>query len=1685
MFLLTFVLYFGTVTGQNYLFESFDGVTFPPTGWTQTQVADIGLWARVTEGANPECLPHSGAGMLMYECYDFSTGTSAALVSPLLDLTGATGLNFQFWMYRDLGYEENLDFVEVFINTSPSLAGAQSLGVINRPTIAQPVVASEGWYKFDFSIPGSFNGSSNYIIIQATSDWGNNIFVDDVRVYAPAVANNAPINFSVSSVSQNGMTILWEDNSTNEAGFRVYSSTDNVNFTQLGTDIPSTTTGTTGTVYSRVISGLLPGTTYYYRVAAFLDGESGYLTGSEATLPADQIISVANGNWNSTSTWSTSTIPSSIDNVIISEGHTVTLNSVGSFNNLTINGTFQLQSFALTGTNVTVASTGNMAVTNGTGAILAVTGNILNNGTLNFYTSGTVFGRISFSGTNPQTFTSAGTTNIGNITVNKGSSYNNTIEIITNELFTVKSGLTAGFLTLTNGTLKISGNATVTNNVFTSANYVIEPSAGIWLNNQNFTVSSQNGSVVNDGLFRITAGNYNIGTIATNVLSGSTGAVFTIEGGVISVSGRFQTVDAISFNMSGGTINTSTNYNAENGLASFGLTSSGNTINISGGEIVLVQRNTNPTNPIDFNLAGATINITGGTLRVGSSSTVENSSFRIRGTTPSIVVDNSTFTKSALTVAATTVLGNITINTGSTLNALTNNIQVIGNTNQPGHIVNNGLITNTSATGTNRLSLIGANGSQTISGTGTIGNSTTPFAGIIVSNPSGVIVESAIVTNRVNLLNGAVSGANNITMGNGVGSTPVVQRGGTPTAVVGSFDTTPTISEGSAYSVTYSTGLNSYNIGFELPASILGTLEMATPYNITLDAPKSVGKLTFAASNTGKIITSDENLLTISGHLSSDINLITGNTGYIQGPLARTFPASLASGSTYLFPIGKSGLNSLELVNPTTTSGGTAIVKANVFDVSSGGTNGPDIQDGSLGNRYWSAEVILGPVNFTNTRVRLTQSNPTLVPGNAIARSSTLTGEYNSVSTLQPVSNTITSDIIFELGFFAIGLQEQTLGGIVTGGTTICYGETSDILTLSGYIGSIIRWESSVAPFTNWIVIANTEQTYTSAALTETTRFRAVVKSGQYSEEASEYTEVVVVPLTVAGDVTGGATICEGETSGTLTLANHVGSVLRWEKSVEPFETWSTIEHTESTYTSGPLTETTRFRAVVQSGVCSIEESAYTTVTVNPIPNPTISTDDNLAYCAEDEISVTFSIDIVGDSYQWLHNGQEILNATSNTYTANAIGFYSVEVTLNGCMGVSQQIQIIEKPTPLPFISTQDEINICGDEEVSVLFSIDIVGDSYQWLLDGSPITDAISNSYLATEVGTYSVEVTVDGCIGLSNSLTVAVNPIPAPTIFTSDDLVYCQDADFSVEFTIDISGDSYQWLLNGNAIADANGSTFTANAPGKYSVEVTTNYCSGISNEIEIVTIPKPLPIISTSDEVNYCGDELISVVFTSNIADADSYKWFLNGNEIVDENTSSLTTTSVGIYSLEVEVNGCTGISNEIEVTLNPIPNPSINTNDKLVWNDDENIDVTFTVDIADANEYQWLLDEQIIEGANSISYNATAAGVYAVMVTVSGCSGTSNSLEIVENPTGVDPNDLKSISTYPNPFSNYIFISDPSNVERVIIMNTLGQKVLDAKPNGEKNINTQSFKAGIYIVQIIEFNGKVSISKMIKE
>ena len=247
--------------------QSFDATTFPPNGW-QSQIEN-GSYAftRVTSGNYPFCLPF-GLGMTRYYSYIAPAGSSALLVTPRIICSDPVGYGYQisFYMYRDSGQGAAPDKIEVYMNSTPDLAGSPvQLGTIHRSSLMEPVVASNGWYRYSFALPFDAAGDY-YAILRAISGHGYNMFLDSVEIArVPLTAMNpVPVNeVNRIPIPQN---LSWQSGGGNPSGYKLYLGTNNPPSNLLnGLNL--------GNVLSYEISpGLLSNTTYYWKIEPFNEG---------------------------------------------------------------------------------------------------------------------------------------------------------------------------------------------------------------------------------------------------------------------------------------------------------------------------------------------------------------------------------------------------------------------------------------------------------------------------------------------------------------------------------------------------------------------------------------------------------------------------------------------------------------------------------------------------------------------------------------------------------------------------------------------------------------------------------------------------------------------------------------------------------------------------------------------------------------------------------------------------------------------------------------------------------------------------------------------------------------------------------------------------------------------------------------------------------------------------------------------------------------------------------------------------------------------------------------------------------------------------------------------------------------------------------------------------------------------
>ncbi len=135
------------------------------------------------------------------------------------------------------------------------------------------------------------------------------------------------------------------------------------------------------------------------------------------------------------------------------------------------------------------------------------------------------------------------------------------------------------------------------------------------------------------------------------------------------------------------------------------------------------------------------------------------------------------------------------------------------------------------------------------------------------------------------------------------------------------------------------------------------------------------------------------------------------------------------------------------------------------------------------------------------------------------------------------------------------------------------------------------------------------------------------------------------------------------------------------------------------------------------------------------------------------------------------------------------------------------------------------------------------------------------------------------------------------------------------------------------------------------------------------------------------------------------------------------------------------------------------------------------------------FQWYdcFQLAIVSGATSSTFIPATNGNYSVIVNQNGCIDTSDCFAV----TNVSVNSITKnarINIYPNPTSKSISIDWPASIQldKVVVRNTMGQKVFETVIHQDKNIAFElPLPPGIYFLELLEKNSsKTRTFKVLK-
>ncbi len=777
--------------------------------------------------------------------------------------------------------------------------------------------------------------------------------------------------------------------------------------------------------------------------------------------------------------------------------------------------------------------------------------------------------------------------------------------------------------------------------------------------------------------------------------------------------------------------------------------------------------------------------------------------------------------------------------------------------------VSNGVLAATQCGGTCPFTQVGntfnaGNGSGAGSGTVVFLNSSTSYTSITISGTG---------TGNGSLVGLCIQSFSSCT-------TPTLVISPSSTVCVGSPKTL-TVSGSSTYYWLPSTGLSATT-----GSNVIATPTITTTYSVTA----GTGSCTSMAVTTVSVLPKPTPTLTSNSPVCSTktLNLTSngGGTYSWTGPSAFTSALqnpsvnNVATTNSGTYSVVVTGVNSCTALatigvtinpTPTVTATGTAVCVGQPINLASNLTAGAAY--------FWS-----GPNTYTAN-----VQNPIITNAQT-----TLAGVYNlTVTSSAGCTNTALANVT------VIALPIPA----ITSNAPICENST---LTLNGNGGINYAW---VGP-----------NAFASALQNPIINNVTTLASGVYT--------LLVTSGTCSGTTTSSITI----NANPIVSASNTGSVCA-TKSI------SINANGGGTYNwSGPSGFTSTLQNIIinssfnaNSGIYSVivtnsnncSASAQTTVLINP--NPTVIASGGTV-C----IGVTASLTASGGSnYSWTgpngftssQQSPQISNATNLS-----VGIYTVMVTSpNTCTSINMA-SIGVNQLPVPTIASNGPV--CLNSQLSLQGGGGIL---YSWTGPNNFVSNVQNPSLIANSIlynGTYIL--TVADNKGCSNSivLPVTINPLPIGSLVSNvvnNCVPFC--GSFSVVATTSIQ--SINWTSFNGGIVNGNVLNKCFTIDGNYAFSALFTDANGCSNTSSFVVTAYPVPVADFTWSPEKPLEKLDVAYFTDATTiggPATKWNWwFINNNNLSQEQNPTYTFQDAGIYPVALVVKNKWGCIDTVLKTI----------------------------------------------------------------------------------------------------------------------------------------------------------------------
>ncbi len=465
---------------------------------------------------------------------------------------------------------------------------------------------------------------------------------------------------------------------------------------------------------------------------------------------------------------------------------------------------------------------------------------------------------------------------------------------------------------------------------------------------------------------------------------------------------------------------------------------------------------------------------------------------------------------------------------------------------------------------------------------------------------------------------------------------------------------------------------------------------------------------------------------------------------------------------------------------------------------------------------------------------------------------------------------------------------------------------------------------------------------------------------------------------------------------------------------------------------------------------------------------------------------------VVGSVTKWLYygnspdgnnsNGTDIFHfGLGSASLINSITVYWPNNTSTVLTNITSNQQITINGISTMNVLPNGPTTFCNGSSVTLAAEI-IPGNSYQWQNNGVNIAGANSNSIIATNSGSYTLNVTnSNGCN--STSSPVSVTALSSPLTNAGPDISVCAGSPLTLNA---FGAASYSW--SGGV---QNGVGFLPESSGTYTVTGTS--ADGCTSTDQTIVSVYPLPDIYAGIDQQSCLGE--QVILTG--SGALTYSWS-NG---VNNNIPFVPQTSSTYILTGTSNQGCTNSDTVLVQVINflPITQDVIACNE-FTWIDgntytSSNSNATYYVSssigcdsLITLNLFIPTNDTSLIQSTaldafllNGITYSESGT-YFQTILDDYGCDSTIR-LELVIEKTSIFNLSKDVLSVYPNPSTTGVFyVKSDEGISLVGITDALGRNVNYAQ--SDNKIDISNLQKGCYFARF-NMHSSIVLIKLITQ